>query len=71
MDRFGNKVGRAEDGIIKSNDRTLQPPSASNRKNTFVLKIQQQSLRDLWYCQYANKRPRMSVMIVPEEEKRK
>lgn len=32
---------------------------------------QQQSLRDLWYCQHANKRPRISVMNIPEKEKGK
>lgn len=70
-DGLSNKMGRTEDRIIKLNDRTLQPPKSSNRENTFVLKIQQQSLRDLWYCQYANKRSRISVMIVPEEEGKK
>lgn len=54
MHGFSKKVGRAEERIIKLNDRTLQLPSSNRKEKTFVKRKKQHNNKALGICGIAN-----------------
>ena len=69
MHGFGKKVGKAEERIVKLNDRTLQLPNSNRKEKTFVKKKKtkkepkgfvvlptcQQKTYNFWHDHFKNK----------------